>query len=142
MREERKSKISQLLTNQKVLTLLGLLIIVLISLPLARNIIQRRKIDFEIKELEEEVKKVESKNNDFKRMIEYLESNQFIEEQARLNFGLKKNGEEVAVIKNNNEVAIATSLSGETIFTIPGLEKPQPLKPANNPQKWQRYFFR
>lgn len=142
MKEERKNRITQLLISPKVLTLLGLLIIVLISLPLARNIIQRREIDSEIKELEEEVKKVENKNEDFKKMIEYLESNQFTEEQARLNFGLKKNGEEVAVIKNNNGAVIAASSSAGTIFAIPGLEKQEPQRPTNNPQKWRRYFFK
>ncbi len=139
-----QNNLKNFLLNPKVQALLGLIIVGLIIFPLIKNVNQRRKVNREIKELEEEIKTVSDKNNDLKKMINYLESDQFLEEQARLNFGFKKPGEEVAVVKTNNDgQATSSSASGEAgnIYDIPGWEKSQPAKLVSNPQKWWKYFF-
>lgn len=142
MLTKRRVGLKNIIFNQKFLAFLGLVILVLISIPLGANISKRNKINKEIKELEQEIKQVENKNKDLEKLINYLESEQFVEEQARLNFGLKKEGEEVAVIKGDGNTQ--TSASGsikKNIFKIPGLEKNKPAKPPSNPQRWWKYFF-
>lgn len=91
---------AKIFLNPKTLIFLGLIIIIAISFPISKNISKKYKIDQEILELEKEIEAMESANSDFKKMISYLESDSFVEEQARLNLGLKKEGEKVVVIEN------------------------------------------
>jgi cell division protein FtsB len=147
MKKERKI-FSRLIFNPKILAVSGLIIIVLLSFPIAKNASKRYAVNNEIKELEKEIKSMEDRSAKLNQLIDYLSSNQYLEEQARLNFGLKKKGEEMVVIDSGKNRATATDASsfknapsGE-IFNIPGIGKEPPAKPLSNPQKWWRYFFK
>jgi len=120
-----------------VFLLLSGLLIVLVW-PLVINLNKRSQLDREIEQLKTEVAKAESKNNDFKKMIEYLESNQFAEEQARLNLNLKKAGEKVAVIKDDS-----TSVSAEpaTVEQTESLGTEAPYSYKIRVRQWLDYFF-
>lgn len=124
------------------LTLLGLAIIILISLPLVKNLSQRHKINQEIKELEQEIAQMENKNIDLNKFVSYLESDQFLEEQARLKLNLKGQGENVAVIKNATTDNQPSLEATSTIFDLTGLNKAQPQKTVTNAQRWWKYFFK
>ena len=124
--------INKILYNQKFLAFLGLVIIVLISFPLAKTVSQRYKIDQEIESLGSEISELENTNKDLNKLISYLESDQFVEEQARLNLGLKREGESVLVIKDSAEL---NKVSGTD--DIDNLNS----KNLSNPQKWLNYFF-
>ncbi|MFH1233462.1 MAG: septum formation initiator family protein [Patescibacteria group bacterium] len=138
----RKNFIYRLVLSQKFLALLGLVVIILISFPLVKNVSRGYKVNQEIKELEKEITNLESKNSNFKDLISYLESDQFVEEQARLKLGLKKEGEAVAVIKNGlNKTEDNSVVTSSSIFNIPGLSKIKPVALINNPQRWWKYFL-
>ncbi len=122
--------------NQKFLVLAGVITIILISIPLAKNISQRYEIDQEIKEMESEIAELESRNRSLSGVISYLESDRFIEEQARLQMGLKKHGEEVAVIKES--VGAGEFLINEEGGSDGNINSNGPI---SNPRKWRRYFF-
>lgn len=148
--ERRKNLISRFITNPKILTFLGLVIILLISFPIAKNASRRYNVNKEIKELEKEIKGVEEKNIELSKLIDYLNSDQNLEEYARLNFELKKRGENVVVVDNGGDKKDETSKdlnnkdgegNKETIFNIPGLENAKPIRAATNPEKWWKYFF-
>lgn len=130
------------LFSQKGLALVGLVILILVLFPLAKNIKQRQKIDKEIQELEAEIKSMENKNSGLKGMIEYLESGRFLEEQARLNFGLKKSGENVAVVELEGEKGSVSSTKSAAgpIFNARGIKK-QGQGELGNPNRWWSYFF-
>lgn len=119
--------------NRKIITLIGLVIIILISIPLAKNITKRYRISQELKELNEEISELENKNKHFKELMVYMESDEYIEEQSRLNLGLKKEGEEVVVVQDNK----ATILKNEQ--NVAGAPKFRRL--SSNPGKWMAYFF-
>lgn len=137
---ERQAK-KGFFANRRVLTVISIVILILIALPLSKNYKQRKMVEKEIKEIQEEISKVEGKNGDLKKMLSYLESDQFLEEQARLNFGLKKEGEEVAVIKGDFEVKkIEPTKPNDVLFNIPGL-KDFSGKKDNNFKRWYDYFF-
>ncbi|MBA3046869.1 septum formation initiator family protein [Patescibacteria group bacterium] len=138
LNRNNKNSGGKILFNQKILALAGVVVIILISVPLAKNISQRYRIDQEIKEMEREIAELESKNNGLSEAIRYLESNQFIEEQARLRLGLKKQGEEVAVIKENKEAGLLMNEAGGS-GDIGDLNNSNELN--SNPRKWRRYFF-
>jgi cell division protein FtsB len=96
---------------------------------LADNFLKKRQIDREIAELQKEIGSLEKNNGDLKKIISYLDSEQFAEAQARLNFGLKKPGEEVVVVKSGNSAKIAENgLTGE--------------ENLSNPAKWLKYFLK
>lgn len=122
--------------NQKFLTLLGLAAVILISFPLAKNKLKQYRINREVSGLKKEIAALENKNEDLKNFVAYLESDQFAEEQARLNLGLKKPGEELTVIK-----PVGAASSAVPIFNIPGYTKIKPEVKTSNPKKWLNYFF-
>lgn len=138
-----KNFITRILFNSKTFALIGLIIIVLISIPLAKRVSQKYKIDQEIKDLEAEIADLENKNIDLKELINYLESDQFVEEQARLQFGLKKQGEEAVVIKSEEvgQSQERVEAGGSAVFGIVGSDKNQPAKSISNPERWRGYFF-
>jgi cell division protein FtsB len=141
-KKDKQNLLTRILFNQKTLALVGLAVIILISFPLAKNISQRYEISQEIKELEVEINNLENQNTNLKEFMDYLESDQFVEERARLNLGLKKEGEEVAVISGEAATIQNNGNKEEGAATgIFGIEKEEPAKPIGNPRKWWRYFF-
>ncbi len=138
----KKFKKKSNIVYQLSLSFLGLLIVFLIGLPLINKIKQRNEIKKEIIDLQKEIRDLEEKNSKLEKVVNYLESDQFIEEQARLKLGLKKPGEEVVVIndkRTNNQ-----SSTSDTLYNISGLnkEKPKNFYQESNPLKWLKYFFK
>jgi cell division protein FtsB len=129
IKNRRRNKIEKILYNKRFISLVGFLVIIMISVPLAKQVSKRYYIDEEIKELEEEIEKIESKNGNLKEFISYLESDSFVEEQARLNLGLKKEGEKVVIIKESDlESSINSSKVEKENLNL-------------NIIKWWKYFF-
>jgi len=133
MRSSYQTKKSKLffssLSKPKLLTLGFVVLIILISFPLVRNIRQRREASLEIQKLQAEIGRVEGQNKDLNNLIGYLQSEQFAEEQARLNLNLKKPGEKVLVIKELGNTASSTSGEGDDS----GL---------SNWRRWLNYFLK
>lgn len=143
MKSQRKNNyFKKIFFKQKFLTLLGLAAIILVSFPLVRNKVKQYRIDKEIGELKKEIAALQNKNVDLKNFVSYLESDQFAEEQARLNLGLKKPGEELMVIKPAAGETSADVSPSATIFNIPGYEKIRPKAEPSNPRKWLNYFLK
>jgi cell division protein FtsB len=115
------------------LALLALLIFLLSQLWTALG--KKNDLDKEIASLKEEAAQAEAQNSQFKKMIDYLQSDQFAEEQAKLKLGLKKEGEQVAVVTglDNASNTMATATFGENT--------PAPVSLANNWQNWLNYFL-
>lgn len=128
--KSKKSILTRIIFDKRFITLIGLVIIVLISFPLAKNISRRYQADKEIKELEEEIKKVESKNTNLSRLVDYLESEEYLEEEARLNFGLKKKGETAAIISRPDGGGILSNKQAK-----------QNSEAGGNFKRWKDYFF-
>jgi len=139
--KNRKNIFARILFSQKFLSLIGLAVIILISLPFAKNALKQYRVNKEINDLKKEIADLQNRGADLKNFVSYLESDQFAEEQARLNLGLKKPGEELLVITDQAGQA-ASSSSGQPIFNIPGYKKQEPPRPETNPEKWLNYFLK
>lgn len=124
------SGLGRFIPKQGLLTIFILGVLVLVSIPAVRNYAQERAVDLEINEARAEIERYESKNKELSEVIGYLESDQAIEEKARLNLGLKKQGETVAVIATLPQVSEDSALQGSA-----SNEK------LSNPHKWLNYFF-
>lgn len=118
----------RLFSSQRFLAVLILSFLVILVFPLAKTYTQKKLMEKEIAEIQEEIAAYQKTNQELKEMITYLESDQSLEEQARLNLNLKKPGEQVIVIddsKNSVDTGVATT-TGEVV---------------SNFAKWWRYFF-
>lgn len=139
--DEKKKIISKIIFGQIFLTILGLLILGFISIPLYKNFSQSYRINKEMKEIETEIANDNKKSENLKNVIEFLKSDQFVEEQARQNMGLKKPGEQVVIIKGMSDTETNTT-SADSLFSIKGLENLKPTKQDFYPSKWRDYFFK
>ena len=117
--------------------LIALLVILACLLwPLSANLQKRSQLDKEVAQLKADLTRNEAQNSDFKKMIAYLESDQFVEEQAKLNLNLKKDGEKVVSIKELPVVESQQDLA-ETVMT-----EPAPVfSPRVRLNLWLDYFF-
>ena len=140
-RTKRKKNINKILFNKIVLTVIGFFIIIAISIPLARNVSKQYRINKEIKELEKEITNLKGNNINLNNLIDYLKSDQFNEEQARLKLNYKKEGEQVAVIKDEEGTDIKKNSEEINYFNIEDINKNAIKKEKNNPERWFIYFL-
>lgn len=115
-------------SSQRFLAIIGLVFLVVIIFPLARAYSQRRLVETEIEEAKKQISDYENQNQQLKELALYLQSDQSLEEQARLNLNLKKPGEAVVVID-------------ETQKNVVQIEATSTLDQASNLVKWWRYYF-
>jgi cell division protein FtsL len=121
--------ITRVFKSQIFFTLLALALLVMILIPVYKNYQERKAINKEIAEIEKERKELENSNKELRQMLDYLESEESLEAQARLNLGLKRPGEEVVVIKTESD-------KQEEVNNINNKKEN-----LSNPQIWFRYFF-
>ncbi len=101
------------LMSQRFLAIVFLLIIVAISFPLLRSVSQRKMIEQEIADMKKDNEAYRNRSQELKEMIDYLQSDISLEEQARLNLGLKKPNEDVVVVNRQKSVEVASSTKTE-----------------------------
>jgi cell division protein FtsB len=118
----------RLVSSQRFLAIIGLVFLLIIIIPLAKTFSQRRLIEKEIEDVKQEISDYESKNQELQEIITYLESDQSLEEQARLNLNLKKPGETVIVVEEDKNLKKEFNLSENSQAT-------------SHFSKWWQYFF-
>ena len=142
---QKKKSFQAIIFSSTSISLIGLLIIILISIPLFKNIQKQLSINDEISALDQEIINLENKNTDLKGLISYLNSDQFTEEQARLNLNYKKEGEEVVIIKSNDSLGSASEQASsqalKSIYNIKGLDADNTIETESNLKKWINYFW-
>lgn len=122
--------IVRLFKSQIFFSLLALALLVMILIPVYKSWQERKAIDREIVKIQKEIEEYNNSNQELKKMLEYLKSEESLEEQARLNLGLKKPGEEVVVIKTETEK------QDNEVNNINNIKEE-----LSNLKIWFRYFF-
>ena len=117
------------LMSQRFLALVFLLLLVAIAFPLLRSISQRRMIEQEITDMQKDNEAYLSKSQELRNMIDYLQSDVSLEEQARLNLGLKKPDEVVVVVSQTKNATDTVSVVEEE-------------SRITNWRRWLHYFFK
>lgn len=138
-RRAGKNYFSTIIFHPIFVGMIGFCILIYITIPIVRNAQKQKRINDEIKELEKEVTKLDGNNADLKKMINYLNSDQFVLEQARLNLNYKKDKEEVVVIKNVVG-AEANNNNGKPIFNINEEKREANFFKDSNIYKWWQFF--
>jgi cell division protein FtsB len=116
--------------RQILLTLIILIGLFLIVGPYLRDYHEKKELEKKIAQVENEINKYEKDNEELKEFLSYLSSDQAVEERARLDLGLKKEGEKVVVIKKDTLVNNQVKSLSDEVITEP-----------SNPRKWLNYFF-
>ena len=115
-------------SSQRFLAIIGLVFLVVIIFPLAKTYSQRRLVENEINEVKKQISDYENQNQQLQELASYLQSEQSLEEQARLNLNMKKPGEAVVVIERTKNTAAETGVTADEVN-------------LNNLVKWWRYYF-
>lgn len=115
----------------RIFLVLGVIILILFSISLSKEIIRRYDVNREINQLKTEVEELEKRNAELAELIQYLNTESFQEKEARTKLGMAKPGEKVVVIPEVKE---------EQTEGTPSLSPPN-LEELSNPQRWWNYFF-
>ena len=88
------------------------------------------RIKQEIRELENEVRALEGKKIESMEILQYVMSQGYVEEKARVELSMKKPGEKMVILKNMD----TNEGGGESGLDVPG-------RNLTNPVKWLYYFL-
>lgn len=106
-----------------ILSLFGLYLIVSFS----RDLWQLWQKGGELEKTQLRLEKVQTENSKFKGQLEYAQSDQFLEKEARDKLGMAKEGETILILPDNLGQGIQNS-------NLPVQDKP-------NWEKWKELFF-
>ncbi|MFA4845166.1 MAG: septum formation initiator family protein [Patescibacteria group bacterium] len=142
-----RSSFIQRLIRWRFLIVVNVLVIIFFGMSFGREVVRSRSIDAEIAALQAQADALVVTNQEMLNLQTAMQTESFIEREARLKLGLKKPGETVVVIKDGKSVAVegegltdssdplgyvineqtdTASFSGEALV---------------NPVKWWYYFF-
>jgi len=109
----------------------GLLIVfVFLLIVSGREAYRNYKINQEIKSLQRKIDELRKSSEELSELEKYLQSDEFLEKEARLKLNLIKDGEKLVIIKRSEEE------------TSSGEQKPEvEIKNIPNILKWWEYFF-
>lgn len=108
------------------------IIIVLICLflaPFIKETYRNYKVNKEIEKLRSDMEVLRNENSELNYLIDYLNTDYFVEKEARVKFGLKKNGEKVFNIEENVKDKQSEKKSEKSLEDI------------SNIKKWWNYLF-
>ena len=121
--EKRRNKFSS-----KFSIIFGVFILVFISVSLAKEIVRRYEVSKEIKELEQEIVTLESRNAELDELIAFFNTEEFLEKEARTRLNLQKPGEQVMIIP---DVQMAEEQEEKASLELS----------LSNPAHWWNHFF-
>lgn len=93
----------------------------------AKALVQKYAVDRQIAQLQSRADQIRGQNDQLSDLVKYLNTDQYREKAAREQLNLKKDGEFVVAIPQNQQEQVA---SASTEINL------------SNPQKWYNYFFK
>jgi cell division protein FtsB len=126
-REQKQSGFRRFFTS-KLFSVVALVVLILVALGYVRAFHQNYNIKQEIRQLESEVRKLETKKLESMVILKYVTSKDFVEEKARTELSMKKPGEKVAVIERDKIGTEVDKMKNESEEHL------------DNPSKWWYYF--
>lgn len=106
-----------------------------VAYALFKETYKKRQIQEEVGKLEDQVISLEQGNQKLKGLIEYFQTQNFSEKEAREKLNVKKEGEKVVILRSQEDQEKSSGekreeLSEDTILII------------SNPLKWWNYFIK
>lgn len=126
----------------RFLIIVNVIVVVLLSMSLGREVVRSRSIGSEIASLQAQADELAARNIEISEIKTAMQTESYIEREARLKLGLKKPGETVVVIQEPDHVQ-EMALDGDVDASDPlGLVlEPDTPEQVANPARWWYYFF-
>jgi cell division protein FtsB len=123
--------------SSKILLIISLLLLVFFSVNLMKEIINRQDLKREIGSLQGEIDTLEQKNREMTDLLQYFNTTDFVEKEARTKLNLRKPGEKIIIVPGqSNSSSTNNSLSAANNVMVDNNDYGVP-----NPEKWWNYFF-
>lgn len=138
-RKEKKPKsFWQRILYSQVIIFIGIFFIIIFSIGISKRMARKSQINKETQELQAEIGRLAENGKELNDLLAYLNSNDFLEEEARTKLGLKKDGEQIVIINNSNS---NKSEDAKTNNSSPRVYRSAEPVQKSNPEKWRDYFF-
>ena len=129
------------LIRWRLLLVVNLLVIVFLGLALSREVVRSRSINAQIAQLQAQADELAAQNIDLSQLRTAMQTESYIEREARLKLGMKKPGETVVVVQEgtgaDRRVGEIADARDPLDLVLDGQEKIA----VANPMKWWYYFF-
>ncbi len=113
--------------NSNVFIILLSIFLIFSLFKVGKELVKRHTINQEINDLNKQLTAVSQEKDKLKDLISYLETDKYVEEQARSQLNLSKPGEKRIDLTTDQENQLATTQNGEEDLA--------------NWRKWFNYFF-
>lgn len=117
--------------RSKAFVITLILVVLFVAYGYGRAFYQDYKIRQEIRQLQDDIRSLETKKLESLEILDYVTSDAFVEREARRSLNLKESGEEVYVLSD------ATSSASARAITVTEASDAH----LNNPTKWWYYFI-
>jgi len=119
-----------------------LLLFIWLAVNLVGVIYKKHQASTKVEDLKSQVAKLEKSNQEISELIDYFNSGDFLEKQAKGKLNLRKAGEQVIIIEpGENSATTSTVASSQVMSAAPNLPASS-AKTESNLVKWWKYFFR
>ena len=129
----KKSFSAKRFFSSKLFSFLGIIVLGFLVFSFGKKFLEIRDINGEIKKSQDEIAQLQAKSNDLNNLLSFLNTDAFLEQEARLKFNLQKPGESVVVIPSSGG-------KQENVGDATAAEAGQ--NSLSNPRKWWDYFFK
>lgn len=136
---ERRQTFVQKLVRWRFLFVVNLLVVLFLSVSLGREVVRNKTIETEITTLETQAEELVRENAAISELQSALRSESYIEREARLKLGMKKEGETVVVVKEGDGSVPSASDPTDPLDII--IDEHDVFVDLANPTKWWYYFF-
>ncbi|MBI4256934.1 septum formation initiator family protein [Candidatus Uhrbacteria bacterium] len=129
------------LIRWRLLLVVNILVIVFLGVSLSREVVRSRSIGAEIAKLQSQADELAAQNIDLSELRTAMQTESYIEREARLKLGLKKPGETVVVVQEEEPgtTELETGNASDPLDLV--LDDQAISVGVANPTKWWYYFF-
>ena len=125
-----KKKLIKSPNKIKLFILVNIIVLFFLALTFGREYVGNAQIEREIAQMEQERERLEQDRLDTLNLIDQLSSEDYLEKEGRLKYGLAKEGETLIVVK---EPELGDDEVAKDKNVVDGLH--------SNPKRWFYYFF-
>ena len=118
----------------KVFFVLCVVALIAVASGIFQQYMKRQELDKEVSDLKNELARLNMDKTDFLKSIDAFSGDFFLEQEARLKFNLRKEGEKVVVIPLDGD-------TGEPVDYSDAADKETGESMGGNFKAWWKYFF-